>query len=220
VPSSAMAERAEPGIHKMELRLAAYLLLGISTNIDNFGVGVAYRINRVRIGHWPNILIATFNAVATGSSMLAGAIIAEFLPEFLAKATGATIIALLGVYFLYESFNGLARRETQKSLGSVSTLKKVKNDAVKNVFDRDVSRKENIALAVGLSISNLTMGIGTGLSGFDVGLLVLIMFSFSWLMIVLGTRLGRVRLISLSGRWPSRVSGLLLIGLGVHTFFS
>ena len=198
----------------MDLRLAEYLLLGISTNIDNFGVGLAYRINRVRIGHWPNILIATFNAVATGSSMLVGAIIAEFLPELLAKATGATIIALLGVYFLCESFKGLALRETQKSLGSVSELKKVKN-----VFVHDVSRKENIALAVGLSISNLTMGIGTGLAGFDVGELVLIMFAFSWLMIVLGAILGRVTAMVIPEKWPSRVSGLLLIGLAVHTLF-
>ena len=199
----------------MDLRLAASLLLGISTNIDNFGVGLVYGINRVRIGNWPNILIAIFNAAATGSSMLAGVIIAKFLPEFVAKATGATIIALLGVYFLYES----ARRETYKSLGPVSMLQKVKEDTGIKALVRDVSRKETIALALGLSISNLTMGIGTGLAGFDVGVLVLVMFAFSWLMIVLGTMFGRVTAMSFPEKWPSRVSGLLLIGLGVHALF-
>jgi putative Mn2+ efflux pump MntP len=112
----------------MDLRLAASLLLGISTNIDNFGVGLVYGIKRVRIGHWPNILIATFNAAATGSSMLAGVMIAKFLPEFVAKTTGVTIIALLGVYYLYESCDGFTRRKTHRSLGPVSTLQKVKED--------------------------------------------------------------------------------------------
>jgi putative Mn2+ efflux pump MntP len=63
------------------------------------------------------------------------------------------------------------------------------------------------------------MGIGTGLAGFDVGELVLIMFTFSWLMIVLGAILGGVTAMVLPEKWPSRVSGLLLIGLAVHALF-
>ena len=66
----------------MDIRLVASLGLGVATNLDNFGVGSAYGINRIRIGHLPNMLIATFNAGATGISMLCGALIAKILSNY------------------------------------------------------------------------------------------------------------------------------------------
>ena len=190
-------------------------MLGVSTNIDNFGVGLAYGINRIRIGNWPNVFIAIFNAGATGISMLAGAVIARVLSESVAHAAGAGIIALLGVYYLYDTYYGVAGKEQGKSLWTVSRV--APGIMARMGFQphvRNGSRKEVLALAVGLSISNLTMGVGAGLAGFDVRVLVAVMFAFSWIMIVLGDLLGRVA--ARPGKWPSTISGLLLVGLGVH----
>lgn len=200
----------------MNIRLIASLLLGISTNIDNFGVSVAYGTNRIRIGHWPNVLIATFNATATGTSMLAGLEIAKFLSASVANATGASIIALLGVYYLYDTYFGLTDKKKIESLGTIPKVREIIKWAGFKPHTRNVNQKEAFALAVGLSISNLTMGVGAGLAGFDVRVLVAVMFAFSWIMIVLGDLLGRVTAMVLPEKWPSTVSGLLLIGLGVH----
>jgi putative sporulation protein YtaF len=204
----------------MNVRLVASLLLGISTNIDNFGVGLAYGTNRIRIGHWPNVLIATFNAGATGISMLAGTLIAKFLSASVSNATGAGIIAILGVYYLYDTYFGLSSKGKVVSSAPATRVQEImKRAGFRAQHTRDVSRNEAFALAVGLSISNLTLGVGAGLAGFDIRIMVAIMFVFSWLMIVLGDLFGRISAMALPEKWASTISGLMLIGLGIHDLF-
>ena len=203
----------------MDIRLIAYLGLGVATNLDNFGVGSAYGINRIRIGHWPNILIAVFNAGATGISMLCGVMIAKILSRSTANAAGACIIGLLGVYYMYDTYFGASGKTEIESLGVIPSVPEMKKYAGLRRHLRNVNAKESFALAIGLSVSNLTMGVGAGLAGFDLRVLVVVMFAFSWIMIVLGDLFGRITSMVLPDRWASAVSGLLLIAIAVHVLF-
>ena len=203
----------------MYMRLIASLGLGVATNLDNFGVGSAYGINRIRIGHWPNILIATFNAGATGISMLCGVMIAKILSKSVSSATGAGIIGLLGAYYLYDTYFGSSNKMKNESLGIIPSVPAIMKYASLRRHVRNVNAKESLALAIGLSISNLTMGVGAGLAGFDVRVLVVVMFAFSWIMIILGDLFGRTTSMVLPDRWASTVSGLLLIVIAVRELF-
>ena len=203
----------------MDIRLVASLGLGVATNLDNFGIGSAYGINRIRIGNWPNILIATFNAGATGISMLCGVMIARILSKSVANATGAIIIGLLGIYYLYDTYFGSPSKMKDESLGIIPSIPAIMKYVGIRYHIRNVNAKEAFALAIGLSISNITMGVGAGLAGFDVHVLVAVMFAFSWIMIVLGGLFGRITSMVLPDRWASAVSGLLLIVIAVHSLF-
>ena len=203
----------------MDIRLVASLGLGVATNLDNFGVGSAYGINRIRIGHWPNILIATFNAGATGISMFFGVMIAKIISKSVANAIGASIIGLLGSYYLYDTYFDSSSKMKNESLGIIPSVPAIMKYVGLRRHVRGVNAKEAFALAIGLSISNLTMGVGAGLAGFDVRVLVVVMFAFSWIMIVLGDLFGRTTSMVLPDRWASTVSGLLLIVIAVRGLF-
>ena len=202
----------------MNYHMWASLVLGVSTNIDNFGVGTAYGIKRVRIGHTANVLIATFNALATMLSMTAGAAVGKLLPESTSNAVGATIIILAGVYGLYDTYFASRSEGTTESLGSTLSV----SDFVEHPEASNKNRSgtlninEALPLAIALSISNLGTGVGAGLAGFNMWFLIGVMFVFSWLMIILGGIFGKITSMVLPDRWPSTVSGLLLIGVGVR----
>src|SRR5215472_8949979 len=88
----------------MSLHLLGSLWLGVSTNVDNLGVGVAYGIKRIRIGMRSNLLIAFFNATATLLSMVAGEAVSKFLPPAISGYAGNIIIILVGIWGLTNTF--------------------------------------------------------------------------------------------------------------------
>lgn len=89
--------------------------------------------------------------------------------------------------------------------------------------DRDYSGsidvRESIALAFGLTLNNLTIGVGAGIAGFPIGLTTLLTFLFSVLAMTLGYRLGRGSQIKLSGQWAGLLSSLLILCTGLYEYF-
>jgi len=88
----------------MPLHLLGSLWLGISTNVDNLGVGVAYGVKRIRIGMMSNLLVAFFNAMGTLLSMTAGETISKLLPATISGYIGICIIYLVGIWGLIITF--------------------------------------------------------------------------------------------------------------------
>jgi len=208
----------------MSLNLFTSLWLGVSTNVDNLGVGVAYGMKRIRIGMMSNVLIAFFNASATFLSMVAGESISSFLPTKISGYAGNCIIILIGIWGLMNTF-GFWGSDVEKT-PSGEPQEVVNLDYIAQnpeVLDVDgsghINTRESLPLAFALSITNLGTGIGAGLAGFSVGFLVLIMFIFSIVGISLGYFLGNKFSLKLPGRWPGILSGVLLIGLGIFELF-
>ena len=83
-----------------------------------------------------------------------------------------------------------------------------------------IGMKESIPLAFALSISNLGMGIGAGIAGYDIVILTFVMFVFSMLGISIGQIFGTASFRLLPGRWPGVVSGVMLIALGLYEIIS
>ena len=209
----------------MPLHLLGSLWLGVSTNVDNFGVGVAYGVKQIRIGMMSNLLIAFFNATGTFISMTAGETISRFLPATISSYIGNGIIILVGIWGVINTF-GFGGSDVEKtSSGEPQEVVQLEYIAQHpEILDVDRSGhlniRESLPLAFALSISNLGTGIGAALAGFNVGFLVLVMFIFSMLGISVGYWVGKICSLKLPGKWPGMLSGFLLIGLGVYEMLS
>lgn len=79
--------------------------------------------------------------------------------------------------------------------------------------------KESIALALGLTINNLVIGVGAGICGFQVATTSFLSFILSLFAITGGYFLGDRFKVKMSGIWTGILSGCLLIGLGVYEYF-
>ena len=208
----------------MPLHLLGSLWLGISTNVDNLGVGVAYGVKRIRIGMMSNLLVAFFNAMGTLLSMTAGETISKLLPATISGYIGNSIIILVGIWGLINTF-GFWGSDTEKTpTGEPQEIIQLEYiaqhpESLDPNRSGHVKMRECLPLAYALSISNLATGVGAGLAGYNVGFLVLIMFIFSMLGISVGYFIGRKCSLALPGRWPGILSGVLLIALGVYEMF-
>jgi putative Mn2+ efflux pump MntP len=79
--------------------------------------------------------------------------------------------------------------------------------------------KEAIAIAFGLTINNLGMGIGAGISNFNILFTTVLTFVFSMLGVAGGYLLGERFTARITGISAGVVSGLMIICLGIYEYF-
>lgn len=79
--------------------------------------------------------------------------------------------------------------------------------------------REAVALAFGLSLNNLSSGIGAGISALDAIATTVLTFSFSVLGIIGGYILGRRFTARLSGLKAGIISGLFMLVVGIYEYF-
>ena len=80
-------------------------LIGIASNLDNAGVGIAYGIRKIRISWFNNFIIA-FLVFIYFISWIFGNWIALFISEFTANLIGAIVLGIIGVFILCQPFLG------------------------------------------------------------------------------------------------------------------
>ena len=204
----------------MALILSA-LLFSLSSNLDNIVVGIAYGIKKIRIGVITNLIIAVITSSGTFLSMSVGAYIAKFLSHSIANDLGAIVIVTLGIYFLTLSIIKLLNNTTSKEL-ALKNINDMVEYAEKSDLDSsgDISTKEGIFVAFGLTFNNLGTGIAASITGISIQYTVLFTFILSVLSIILGETLGKHILGKILGKYAPLFSGILLIILGIIEFFN
>lgn len=216
------------------------ILIALAVSLDSCSVGLLYGARKIRIP-WVSLLIISIcsGAVIWGSMSL-GLVMMEWLEPETARAIGALILVLVGVWAVFQFFlhhrksNVLENSEEQivmKSNEQRVPLQTVFQIEIRNiglviqilrsptVADMDgsgnISPWEASLLGIALSLDALGAGIGAALVGYSP-LSTALWIAFSGgLFITVGLRLGRW----LSRRrWMQRLSilpGLLLITLGI-----
>lgn len=204
----------------MALILSA-LLFSLSSNLDNIVVGIAYGIKKIRIGTIVNIIIAVITSSGTFLSMSVGAYIAKFLSRSIANDLGAIVIATLGIYFLSLSIIKLLNNTKSKEL-ALKNVNDMMEYAEKSDLDKsgDISIKEGIFVAFGLTFNNLGTGIAASITGISIQYTVVFTFILSAISIILGEALGNHILGKVLGKYAPLFSGILLIILGIIEFFN
>jgi len=218
--------------------LLSAILLAISSNVDNFAVGIAYGVKKLKIGFLSNLAIAVVSAFGTYISMTLGAIIGQYLSDQVANLLGSGVLVLLGVWGIVETLRmdipKVTNRVQTVGDGNIYTENKDNLNADKVNYatyvnnpekvDLDSSRsvdvKESIILAFSLTINNVFSGIGAGISKIDINLTTTLTFILSMLVIIVGYFLGD----NFTTKMPVKLAGFLSAGLiiavGVYEYFN
>jgi len=174
------------------------LILGVVIGSNN--LAVSFALGALGRSKYHARIIFTFGFFEF-TVPLVGILIGNFFSEMIseyASVVGAALLVILGGVAVYKSFG--KAEDGEELAAKITTWKGI------------------VFLAVGLSLDNLIIGFSLGLKNADplmiAGAISLcsMVFSFS------GLKLGK----ALSARWQKlteRISGFLLIALGVATYF-
>lgn len=204
----------------MALLLSA-LLFSLSSNLDNVVVGIAYGIKKINVGIIANFLIAIITSTGTFLSMSVGTYIAKFLPHYIANGLGAVIIVILGIYFVIQSIIKLINNTKSKEL-ALKNIHDMIEYAEESDLDNsgDISMKEALLVAFGLTFNNLGTGVAASITGVSIQFTVLSTFILSILTIIFGQIIGSHVLGKVFGKYAPLLSGILLIILGIIEFLN
>jgi putative sporulation protein YtaF len=208
------------------------LVLALSSNLDNVGVGLAYGTRKVSLPFISNLIIALITSCGTLVTMIMGKDLAAlYLKGMLADYLGGGIIVIAGIYVLIQSFRqqspaeeGGGRRQAGDGGGYLSRLKELgRLISDPELADRDssgcIETGEAAVLGLALTLNNLANGFAAGMLGLSPALTTGTVFVFSLLTFWVGIELGRRFVSRLWGAWASPAAGVMLILLGLYEMF-
>ena len=194
--------------------LIASIVLAISTNLDNLAVGVAYGIKQVKIDLKANLAIALLSGLSTFMAMSLGDRIAQILPPILARATGSTLLILIGLLATWEVY----RRQSQ----DLSPEQPSQTQPWLADNDRTPQRMtllQAVMLGIALTLTNFSTGLAAGMAQLDLVLTSGLSSFSSLLTIGGGVFLGAIATTQIPQHRLEWASGLLLIGLGLSEYW-
>jgi len=178
------------------------IIFALSVNIDAFILGMSYGIRKVRITLLQDLLISLISFIGTLLSLILGSRILILLPSFLADCLGGCILLLLGIFYLVKSLTSSRADLHTESLRATLPYKEV------------------LVIGAALSFNNIGIGIGASMSGILLLPAAVITFLISAVLLPLGNHLGSGSLFRLSGRCADLLSGVMLLLLGIWSFFN
>lgn len=192
------------------------ILFSISANLDNFVIGSAYGIKKIKINLVTILNVAVISTLITFFSMSFGSIIIKFIPREFANIIGSITIIALGLYFSIASIKQLIKPKTKKeiALKDLNTMMEYAKQSDRNCSG-DICFKESIYISLALSINNIATGIAAYVAGVVIHLALICIFCFSILNLTLGYLLGNKYLGKVLGRIAPLLAGLLLIIFGI-----
>lgn len=174
--------------------------IGIGSNLDNCGTGIAYGSDKIRFPHWVNAII---NAVGFCTALLgayAGSILARFLTVSEAQWAACIVLICIGLFFWYAGYiHPLVSKQKQK------------------IQMKKPGWKEGMVLGLALSLTNLASGFGaTVANASTIWTTTIAIAVWGYIMIWLGNIVGIGILAKLLGKYSSFTAGLMLILVGFH----
>ncbi|MBO3459273.1 sporulation membrane protein YtaF [Aetokthonos hydrillicola Thurmond2011] len=204
--------------------LLSSVFLALSSNVDNFAIGIAYGVKRIKIGISGNFIIAIFSSLGTYCSMSIGAILAKFLSHNLANLLGSGALVAIGIWGIWDAIITERKEKRRKNKSSVNELSYTTFINEPERADLDKSRlidvRESLTLAFALTINNIAGGVGAGLSGVNIFITTYLTFVLSITAIFFGYFLGARFTAQMSGKITGILSGCLIICIGIYEYFS
>jgi putative sporulation protein YtaF len=214
--------------------LLLVLLLALSCNLDNVAIGLSYGLRGIRLPLSSNLLIAILTGGGTLVFIVFGQQIVTVLSPQNAVFTGSIILMVMGAWVLGQEFWGHHREDpalnqpipahseddpTKKSLWlQITHILKDPSLADKDTSGH-IDLKESLLLSLALMLNNIPNGLGAGMLRLPAFFTASIVGLLSILTFLIGMGAGKSLGHCWLGLWAGRISGVLLIILGVVEIF-
>lgn len=198
---------------------ATIVAIGIASNLDNAGVGIAYGVRKVHISWLANLIIAAISWIATFLSGIVGDTITRYVPAQAATWTGACVVVLVGLWVFTEPWRKQRKLKQQRyNQDSANVVSRILRDPMEADFDKSqtISLKEAVVLGVALALNALVGGFDAGVVHIGIVWTSLVVGVFSFVLLGLSEYLGRRYAAESLGDKATYVAGLLLILIGIH----
>lgn len=192
--------------------------IGLASNLDNAGVGIAYGVRRIHISFWANVTIAIISIVATIVGGTIGGIASLWLSPLLAHSIGTAVLVSVGVWVIYQPF--LAQR-TQKKAPPPNTVTQILRTPERADVDRSqsISIAEAVLLGVALSMNALAGGFDAGITQTNLIATAIVVGALSFVLMAVCSYVGARFTAKRLGDRATILSGLLLILIGIFQLF-
>lgn len=101
------------------MHILSALLLAIAVNVDNFAVGIAYGIKKIRIGWLTNLFIGLISAIGTYLALSVGNDIENYFSANIANALGSFILIAVGIWSIWKTLKRQRRKVKMRQEMSV-----------------------------------------------------------------------------------------------------
>jgi putative sporulation protein YtaF len=195
--------------------LMQILLIGIASNLDNAGVGIAYGVRGIRISKSANSMIAIISMLMTFVSGITGAWLSMYISSFASHLIGAIVIVSVGIYVLYQPFR---KRKAVESHANHNLIQRILEQPEEADLDhsKTISFKESIILGSALGINALAGGFDAGVTHLHVIGTSVAVGIFSFVVISLTDHIGRKYIAVKYDQFATILSGVLLILIGIY----
>lgn len=200
------------------------ILIAIAANLDNFGVGIAYGIQQIRISPLANLIIAVISFAMTGLSAVIGYALSQYLNPTIAITAAAFLLFGVGIWIFIQPII-IAIKTKQPIInfqllggriyiGPTEILNYPERADIDN--SRDIGSWEAVVLGIALSINALAGGFDAGAIGISSLLEATLVGVFSFITIYIGYYFGNKYAAEQLGKYATIVSGTLLMLIGLH----
>ena len=188
--------------------LSAFLF-SFAANIDSFLIGMSFGIQQKIITPFQSVCISLITLLGTLAALLSGDLIFLILPQRYADHIGNILMEIFGIYYLGRFF-----------LTYFSTAHlKISTESCDSVFVHStpivLSSKTVFICGLSLSINNLGIGLGAGITDMNPLFTAFLSFLVSALLLLFGNRAGHLTFFQKCDHYADLISGFLLLLLGL-----
>lgn len=196
------------GIVKFLITFFAILGLSLTLSADDFSVGVAYGLFKIRLSLKSLMIMVLGSATSTYGVMLIGKFIFTSMPDYLTALISAVILGAVGCRMLY---NGWKEKDNYSKL--------IKENPIASNSSKSVSLWENYVVGIGLGVDDFAQALGLAVAGFPI-VLTVILLEVSELIMILGGNYLAFKGFSkkINGRLTI-IPGIVLILLALYQVF-
>ncbi|MGV8982320.1 manganese efflux pump [Clostridium sp.] len=148
-------------------------ILALTLSADDFSVGVAYGLFKIRISFKSLIILVLGSATSTYGAMLIGRFIFTSIPGYITAWLSSIILAIIGCKMFYNGWKG----------------KNDKSEVLKAEAKRKVTFLETYIVGLGLGVDDFAQALGLSLAGFPIALTVLLLEAAEVIAILTGNYL-------------------------------
>ncbi|MGZ4031493.1 MAG: sporulation membrane protein YtaF [Tumebacillaceae bacterium] len=193
--------------------ISTIIMIGLASNLDNGGIGIAYGVRKISIPFRANLMIGLISFMATLLSGYFGQYISQYLHPTIANWIGTVILIAAGVWVMIQPFR--KQEEMVPDKNPVTRILKKPESADWNE-SKNIEFWESVVLGITLAMNALAGGLDAGLTGINIFGTAVSVGVFSLLSLGGCAYLGEKYAADKLGDRATIVAGLLLILVGFH----